>query len=136
MTSSKDNKYKKKKNGKNATGRPETMIDVAKFKKLCQLQCTQSEVAGFFDCREDTITNWCNRTFDLSFSDCNKRYGSEPLISMRRKQINMAIAGDKTMLVWCGKQYLGQKEKAETITHKTVIVEHDDGETDYMLHDL
>jgi len=34
-------------------------------------------------------------------------------VSLRSKQVAMALAGDRTMLIWLGKQYLGQKEKIE-----------------------
>lgn len=32
---------------------------------------------------------------------------------LRRKQIEMALKGDRTMLIWLGKQRLGQKDKHE-----------------------
>ena len=32
---------------------------------------------------------------------------------LRRKQIEVAIKGNVTMLIWLGKQYLGQAEKVE-----------------------
>jgi len=34
--------------------------------------------------------------------------------SLRRMQWKAAENGDKTMLVWLGKQYLGQRDKQET----------------------
>ena len=36
-------------------------------------------------------------------------------ISLRRKQIELAQDGDKTMLVWLGKQILGQSDKINTM---------------------
>lgn len=32
---------------------------------------------------------------------------------LRRKQIDVALKGNITMLIWLGKQYLGQAEKVE-----------------------
>ena len=34
-------------------------------------------------------------------------------MSLRRKQFETALAGNVTMMVWLGKQYLGQKDKTE-----------------------
>lgn len=34
-------------------------------------------------------------------------------VSLRRKQVELAMAGDKTMLIWLGKNYLGQTDKLE-----------------------
>jgi type 1 glutamine amidotransferase len=36
--------------------------------------------------------------------------------SLRQKQIEMANSGSVPMLIWLGKQYLDQKDKAETVT--------------------
>jgi hypothetical protein len=37
--------------------------------------------------------------------------------SLRRKQVERALAGSDTMLIWLGKQRLGQNEKTETDHH-------------------
>ena len=41
-------------------GRPKTKIDKQTFEKLCQIQCTLEEIAGFFYCCDNNIKNWCN----------------------------------------------------------------------------
>ena len=38
---------------------------------------------------------------------------AELKISLRTKQVEMALDGNVTMLIWLGKQMLGQKEKLE-----------------------
>lgn len=35
-------------------------------------------------------------------------------ISLRRKQIQLADDGDRTMLIWLGKQHLGQRDKFDS----------------------
>jgi len=37
-----------------AAGRPKIKIDWEAFEKLCGLQCTQEEIASFFQCSADT----------------------------------------------------------------------------------
>ena len=44
-----------------------------------------------------------------------KELNVEQLIELRRKQFEMAMDGDVRMLIWLGKQYLGQSEKPEVI---------------------
>jgi hypothetical protein len=34
-------------------------------------------------------------------------------VSLRRKQMQLALAGDRTLLIWLGKQYLKQADKQE-----------------------
>ena len=97
----------------NNMARPRVEISEDQFKKLCGIQCTLQEIAGFFDCSEDTIENWCKRTFKEGFSDCYKKYSQDGRISLRREQYKLAMKGNCSMLIWLGKQYLGQSEKID-----------------------
>lgn len=76
---------------------------------MCVLQCTKTEIAGFFDVSEDTVERWCKRTYKESFAVvfANKRSGGK--ISLRRSQFRLAEK-DSRMAIWLGKQYLDQKE--------------------------
>ena len=96
------------------TGRPEIKISVEDFEKLCSMQCTLVEIAGFFNCCEDTIENWVKKNYDgETFSEVYKKKSAKGKISIRRKQFQVADAGNTSMLIWLGKQYLGQTEKQE-----------------------
>lgn len=92
--------------------RPRKEIDRDEFEKLCALQCTKAEVAGFFNVSEDTIERWCKRTYKESFAVvfANKRSGGK--ISLRRSQFRLAER-DSRMAIWLGKQYLEQCEPIE-----------------------
>lgn len=93
-------------------GRPAKEIDQKSFEKLCKLQCTLEEIAGFFECSEDTIQNWCKRTYDEIFSVIHKKYSAGGKTSLRRYQFNLAKT-NASMAIWLGKQYLGQTDKIE-----------------------
>ena len=56
-----------------ATGRPRKDIDKSNFEKLCGLFCTLDEIAGFFDCSEDTIERWCKREYKQSFAEISAK---------------------------------------------------------------
>lgn len=96
-------------------GPKEIPIKKEEFEKLCQIQCTIEEISGWFHCSVDTIERWCKRTYKVKFADIfeQKRQGGK--VSLRRAQMQAALAGNITMLIWLGKQYLGQSdvEKAE-----------------------
>lgn len=94
--------------------RPRKEIDEDQFKKMCGLQCTLTEIAGFFDCSEDTIENWCKRTFHEGFSDCYKKYSAGGKISLRRAQFRLAEK-NAAMAIFLGKNYLGQTDRIEQI---------------------
>ena len=68
-----------------ATGRPRKDIDKTNFEKLCGLFCTLDEIAGFFDCSEDTIERWCKREYKQSFAEISaKKRGLGQMIKDHR----------------------------------------------------
>jgi hypothetical protein len=64
---------------------------------------------------EDTIERWCKRTYELGFADAYKKFSATGKTSLRRSQFNVALQGNPTMLIWLGKQYLGQREPLAAI---------------------
>lgn len=53
-------------------GRPKKPIDKDSFEKLCGYMCTLSEIAGFFNCCEDTIERFCKEVYGTTFADIYK----------------------------------------------------------------
>lgn len=94
-------------------GRPKKEINQEHFEGLCAILCTQEEIAGVFDCSVDTISRWCNETYGETFAEVYKRTSSPGKVSLRRKQYQVAMSGNVSMLIWLGKQILGQKDKHE-----------------------
>lgn len=101
---------KKKKKGR-GPGRPRIEIDWTAFEKLCAIHCTLIEIAEWFDCSEDTIERHVKKKYKENFADVFKKKSGRGKISLRRKQFELANAGDRTMLIWLGKQCLGQADK-------------------------
>lgn len=97
-------------------GRPRIEIDWKEFDKLCGLQCSLEEIAGWFNCSIDTIENRVKEVHGVTFSEYFKQKRSTGKISLRRKQYEAAMAGNTALLIWLGKQYLNQSEKV----HQTV----------------
>ena len=98
------------------TGRPKIQIDSREFENLCAMLCTEEEICGWFKCCEDTLNAWCKRTYGGTFSDTYKRFSGKGKISLRRMQYKSAEAGNVTMQIWLGKQYLGQHEPDQGIS--------------------
>ena len=85
-------------------GRPKLDIDAEQVKRLARLHCTMQEMADFFGCHRDTLHN--------NFSAEINKGRSEGNISLRRKQWQMAVEkGNVVMLIWLGKQMLGQRNE-------------------------
>lgn len=95
--------------------RPRKEIDREQFEKLCALQCTLEEIAGWFRCSADTIERWCIREVKLSFADAYKKYSQDGKISLRRHQFKIAEKS-AVMAIFLGKQYLGQRDVPDVST--------------------
>jgi hypothetical protein len=90
--------------------RPKKEIDKEQFEKLCGLQCTKDEVCYFFDLTDKTLERWCKDTYGEGFSDVFRKKREVGKISLRRAQYETALKGNASLLIWLGKQYLGQSE--------------------------
>ena len=95
----------------NRGGRPRKEIDQNTFEGLCEIQCTLEEIAGVLRVSEDTVERWCQRTYELRFTDTYKKFSAHGKTSLRRHQFEVAAKGNATMLIWLGKQYLGQSDR-------------------------
>lgn len=94
------------------TGRPKKEINQSIFENLCGIQCTLAEIAGVFDCSEDTIERWCKATYGETFAETFKKHSAEGKISLRRAQFRLAEK-NAAMAIFLGKQYLGQRDQIE-----------------------
>ena len=105
---------------KNKVGRPRKEIDFTELEKLCALQCLETEIAGWFECSVDTLSRRVEEKTGLRFAEYFAQKRGNGKIALRRQQMQMAMKGNPTMLVWLGKQYLNQKDKQE-IEHSGAI---------------
>lgn len=95
-------------------GRPKIDINFEELEKLCGLQCTLIEIASFFGCSEDTIERRIKEEYDTTFADYYKNNSAYGRISLRRAQYKAAIDGNTSMLIWMGKQLLGQSDQIKS----------------------
>lgn len=85
------------------TGRPLLNIDPRQVEQLAAIDCSYAEMAAVLDCDPKTLSN--------RFSQVIQKGRERGCASLKRKQFELAMSGDKTMLIWLGKQRLGQAEQ-------------------------
>ncbi len=96
-----------------AGGRPKKAIDYELVSKLAMIQCTEEEIAGILDISTRTLQR------DEEFCRIYHTKKEAGRSSLRRQQWKTAEAGNPTMQIWLGKQYLDQKDKQEIGQHNT-----------------
>ena len=88
-------------------GRPKIQLTASEKKlieKCGKIGATQEETAGIVGISVDTLSR--------HFADLYKRGTQQRNYGLRRRQFEVAMKGNVTMLIWLGKQYLGQAEGA------------------------
>ena len=93
--------------------RPLAQIDWDQVDKMCAIHCTGEEQAAVLGVDYDTLNAACKRELGVGFSDYFKQKASSGKMSLRRKQYTAAMDGNTTMLVWLGKNWLGQTDQVE-----------------------
>ena len=80
-------------------------IDKDKVEQLASFGCTDTEIASFFGCSTDLIRK--------SSSENLTKGRDKGKIRLRQLQWQSAEKGNTAMLIWLGKQILGQTDKSE-----------------------
>ena len=88
-------------------GRPKIELDYGLIEELALIHCTQKETASVLGVSTRTLQR--NSEFCRIYKKCM----NEGRKSLRRLQWDVAEAGNVTMLIWLGKQYLSQTDKQE-----------------------
>lgn len=100
-----------KKGEEKKIGRPRKHIDKELFEEMCEYQCTMQEICLGVGVTDKTLTNWCKETYGKSFSEIFKEKRVKGFASLRATQYRLAKSGNATMLIWLGRNWLGQTDK-------------------------
>jgi len=94
-------------------GRNKTVIPEEQVMELSKLHCTNKEMADFFDVPQSTFTD--------NFRDIITKGRLETKQRLRAAQLKLALNGDRTLLIWLGKNILGQSESPVSAENTQVL---------------
>jgi hypothetical protein len=111
---------------KSRMGRPPKIIDWKKVESLCQIHCTESEIASVMEIHIDTLYDKCKKEYGLTFPEYYKKHCEGGKMSLRRAQFKKAVVdGNPALQIWLGKQILGQKDHVDFSTAQPIILGYD-----------
>jgi len=99
--------------------------DFSTFEALCGIHCTEQDICSVMNVTDKTLNRILKNKYKMDFSECFKKFSANGRISLRKKQFEVAKAGNVTMLIWLGKQHLGQVDRIEQETHDNSECTHD-----------
>lgn len=109
------NRKKTPENGSNSSimGRPRKELDWELLDEYLYMQCTLEEVSERFNISPRTLRQRVKERYGASYQEYSEKKRKGGLVSLRRAQFKAALSGNVSMLIWLGKQFLGQKDKSE-----------------------
>ena len=87
--------------------RPKTKIDMVELEKLCGMQCTDEEIAAWFNVSTRTIER---RRLVAKFREVMDRARAKGRVSLRRILFRQANAGNIAGAIFLSKNILGYKD--------------------------
>ena len=93
--------------------------DLRQLAGLAHIMCTLAEVVGVMGIPRDRLMKRIKDSGFKSWDDFFTQHSSDGRASLRRRQFDMAMSGDKTLMIWLGKQVLGQADKVESVVEST-----------------
>lgn len=100
--------------------RPEKPIDWKKVDQLLMAGCSGTEIAPHFDIHYDTLYDRVKLQYGISFTEYSSKLRQKGDALLKAVQFEKALSKDNTMMIWLGKNRLGQKE-----THENLSVPND-----------
>ena len=99
-------------------GRRKRVVVPKDVYELASIGCTDREIAQWFDCDENTLR--------YNFSDILAKGREDLKHSLRRAQLKLALSGNAVMLIWLGKQMLGQSDQPNNTDADKILPWSDD----------
>lgn len=104
--------------------RPRKEVDLHQLKTLMRLTPTIVDTAAFFEVSVDTIERIIKKEWNLNFAEFREQNSVQTRLSIIRKIIQKAEAGDNAMLIWYSKNKLGWADKVETKNETKVEIDN------------
>lgn len=95
--------------------RPKTEIDWEEVDGYLQAGCTGTGIAGLLGIHPDTLYRTCEADHKIGFAAYSQQKRAEGDDLLRATQFQTATSGNIPMLIWLGKNRLGQSDKMETV---------------------
>lgn len=110
-------------------GRPEIELDAKQAEAFGACRATYETMASIYDCSVDTIRRRM-RNEESEFCKAYKRGLGRTKIRLSEAQINYALMGNASLLIWLGKNMLGQSDTPAPDDEEQIAIDFEiDAET-------
>ena len=89
-------------------------IDWKMVEQYCIAGCSGMEIAAKIGIHHETLYKRCIRDKKMNFSEFSHKKKQKGDSLLKVKQFDVAMSGDRQMLIWLGKNRMGQSDKMDT----------------------
>ena len=93
---------------------PKIDFDWSKLDAILQYGAKLTDAADIMNVHPDTVSKKIKTKYKMSFPEYREKKMSVTRVKLYQKQIDVAMAGNVSMLIWLGKNILGQSDKVES----------------------
>jgi AraC-like DNA-binding protein len=97
----------------NSIGRPKKELDWKVLDSILQFGATLIDCAEMCEMSDDSIQRRIKDEYGCTFTEYRNRKMSRMRVKLLQKQYESAMAGNTALLIWLGKQHLGQSDKTQ-----------------------
>ncbi|MGZ7043560.1 MAG: hypothetical protein ACXVHM_03120 [Methanobacterium sp.] len=101
--------------------RPEKQIDWQRVDQLLEAGCHGTEICPHFDLTPERFYERVQERYGMNFSAYSQEKRQKGDSLLREKQFSKAVDGDNMMLIWLGKNRLGQRDREEKIENQEAV---------------
>lgn len=98
-------------------GRPKKEISQKRFEVLCACQATLVDICDELEVTDKTLNNWCKEVYGKTFSEVFKQKRKLGLNSLRGRMYKAAMDGDRSVMIFLAKNWLGMSDKVENVNY-------------------
>ena len=97
-------------------GRPQITVNWKAVDAMCMHHATHREISCFLGISEDTLSRAALRDHETTFAAYCEQKRLAANVRLREMQWEFAAKGNPALLIFLGKQYLGQMDKVDHTT--------------------
>jgi len=97
----------------NNIGRPKKELDWKLIDSILQFGARLIDCSEMCEMSDDSIQKRIREEYNCTFSEYRDRKMSKMRMKLLQKQYDVAMQGNVALLIWLGKQHLGQQDKQE-----------------------
>ena len=106
----------------NKVGRPEKDFNWELIDGVLQFGANLIDCSELLKVSDDTIQRRIKKEFNCTFTEYRHKKMSKMRMKLLQKQYEVAMSGNVALLIWLGKQHLGQTDKIEQSQHQDISI--------------